>query len=199
MSTLSLVILAGIIIAAAFVVYIRLRQSSGTCANCGSPSQFGYSREPESKTKDILKLCLSCLGAKLKEDFKRYEGRALVVQPAMGFPCYVFQMSSKWADSRLAKEVSEIFSESDKACNRCGSRAQYFRVTSNGLNPSNFEQLLLRGLSETLLRWGNARPISLCAGCCVESITKAIADGGFRFYEVCSPLSGDGFVIPMGY
>lgn len=199
MHTLFIFVLVGIIIAVALLLYMRWRQSHGICANCGAPSQFGYSREPESKTEDIIKLCLTCLAAKLRGDYQRYEGRALVIEPATGFPCYVFQANSRWADSRLAKEVNEICSKTDKACSRCSSQAQYFLVTSNGLSPSNFEQLLSDGLLQTLLQWGNPRPIALCAGCCVESITKAIADHGLRFYEVCSPRSEGGFVIPMGY
>jgi len=193
------VILAGILTAVGLALYLRWRQSHGTCANCGLPSQFGYSHEPESNAEEIVKLCLTCLVANLKDDYQRYGGRALVIQPATGFPCYVFQTNSKWADSRLAKEVNEMSSGTDKPCNRCGSKAQYFWVTSNGLNPSNQEQLLSDGLQHSLLQWGNAPPITLCAGCCVESITKAIGDGGLRFYEVCSPRSGDGFVIPMAY
>ena len=191
--------LAGIAIAVVLLVYLRWRQSHGTCVNCGLPSKFGYSRESESKAKDIVKLCLTCLAAKMKDDYERYEGRAIVIQPAAGFPCYVYQRSGKWSDTGLAKEIDQMFSGTDKACNRCGSKARYLWATSNGLNPSNFEQLLSNGLLHTLLPWGNARPIPLCAGCCVESVTKAIADRDLRFYEVCSPRSGDGFVVPMGY
>ena len=115
--------------------------------------------------------------SKLSNDYDSYEERALVIQPAAGFPCYVFQTSSKWPDSKLAKEVAEMFSAADEACNQCESKAHYLWVTSKGLNPSNFEQLISEGLSQTLLRWGNVGPVSLCARCCVKSIAKAIAGG----------------------
>ena len=194
-----LIAVAGIAIVVALLGYLRWRQSHGSCANCGSPSKFGYSHEPESKAEDIVKLCLTCLAAKMKDGYERYEGRALVIQPTAGFPCYVYQASGKWADSGIAKELDTMFSGTDKGCNRCGSKAHYFWVTSNGLNASNLEDVLSYGLQETLLRWGNARPVPLCAGCCVESVTKTIADRDLRFLEVCSPRFGDGFVIPMGY
>ena len=199
MYTLIAVILIGILIVVAVAPYLRNRQSHKTCANCGSPSQFGYSREAESELKDIINLCFTCLVGKLTHDYDSYEGRALVIQPAAGFPCYVFQASSRWPDSKLAREVADMFSATNEACNRCGSKAHYLWVTSNGLNLSNFEQLMSEGLSQTLLQWGNFRPISLCARCCVNSIVKTIEEHGLSFIEVCSPRSTDGFVTPMAY
>jgi hypothetical protein len=199
MYTSFIVVLVAIAIAVALLAYRRKRQSHGTCVNCGAPSDFGYSREPETRAEDIVKLCLTCLAAKMKNDYERYEGRALVIQPASGFPCYVYQTNSRWAGSRLAKESHEMCSGPDETCNQCGAKAQYFWVTSNGLNPANLEQLLSDGLEHTLLQWGNAHAIPLCAGCCVQSITKTIADRRLRFYEVCSPRSEGGFVVPMAY
>lgn len=193
------VILVGILIMAVAALYLRNRQAHKTCANCGSPSQFGYSREAESELEDIVSLCFTCLVKKMTDDYQSYEGRALVIQPAEGFPCYVFQTSSRWPDSKLAKEAAEMLSASDEACEQCGSNAHYLWVSSKGLNPSTFEQVLSKGLSETLLRWGNSRPISLCSRCCVKSIAKAIEERKLTFLEVCSPRSADGIVIPMGY
>ena len=192
-------VVVGFLIVVALVLYARWHQSHGKCANCGAPSQFGYSPEAESRAKDIVKLCFACLAAKLRDDYERFGSRALIIQPTTEFPCYVFQENSNWAESQLAKEVSEFLPGPGEACNRCESKAHYSWVTSNGLNATNFERVLSDGLQQTLLRWGNAGPIPLCAGCCVESITKAIADRGLRFHEVCSPCGGDGFVLPMGY
>lgn len=199
MYVLIVVILVGILIVAAMALSLRNRQSHKTCANCGSPSEFGYSHEAESELENIVNLCFTCLVKKMTDDYENYEGRALVIEPAAGFPCYVFQTRSKWPDSKLAKEVVEMFSAADEACNQCGSKAHYLWVTSNGLNLSNFEQLLSEGLSQTLLRWGNVGPVSLCASCCVKSIARAIEEHGLTFLEVCAPRSADGFVIPMAY
>ncbi len=113
---------AGILLAVGVALYLRLRKSHGTCANCGSPSRFGYSREAESKTEDIVKLCRTCLAAQLTDDYERYEGEALVIQPAADFPCYVFQPKSRWADSRLTKEMTEMLSKTDKTCDQCVKR-----------------------------------------------------------------------------
>lgn len=193
------VILVGILIVVVVALYLRNRQSHKTCANCGSPSQFGYSREAESELENIVNLCFTCLLKKMTDDYESYEGRAVVIQPAAGFPCYVFQSSSRWPDSNLTKEVAEMFLATDEACNQCGSKAHYLWVSSKGLNPSTFEQVLSNGLSETLLRWGNPRPTSLCSRCCVKSIAKAIEEHSLTFLEICSPRATNGFVIPMGY
>ena len=199
MQILSIVLLIGVLFVVAVALHLRRRRSHGLCANCGASSRFGYSSEPESKAEDIVKLCFTCLAAKLNDDFQRYQGKAFVIQPTAGFPCYVFQPKSRWPDSKFTKGLTEMFSQTDDACKHCGSRVHFLWVTSNGLNPSNFERVLSNGPSETLLQWGNARPISLCEKCCVKLITKAIEEHGLRFYEICSPLSGDGFIMPMGY
>jgi len=191
--------LVGILIVVAVALHLRNLRPDKTCANCGSPSQFGYSRKAESELEGIGSLCFTCLVGKLTDDYENYEGKALVIQPAAGFPCYVFQASSKWPDSKLAKEVTEMFSATDGACNQCRAKAHYLWVTSNGLKLSNFQQLLSEGLSQTLLRWGNVRPVSLCGRCCVKSIAKTIEQRGLTFLEICSPRSTDGFVIPMAY
>src|SRR5690348_10817002 len=185
------VILAGILVVAVLAFHLRNRQSHKTCENCGSPSQFGYSRKAESEIEDIVNLCFTCLVKKLTNDYESYEGRALVIQPAAGFPCYVFQTNSRWPDSKLAKEVAEMFSATDEACNQCGSNAHYLWVSSKGLNPSTFEQVLSNGLSETLLQWGNPRPMSLCGRCCVKAIAMAIEEHRLIFLEVCSPRSAN--------
>jgi hypothetical protein len=187
------------LIAAGALLHFRRRQSHGTCANCGSSSNFGYSNEAESKAEDIVKLCFTCLSAKLTDDYKQFSGKALVIQPAAGFPCYVFQPKSRWADSKLVKEMSEMFSGMEETCNQCTSNAHFLWATSNGLVPSNFDKVLSEGLTETLSLWGNPRPVSLCTECCVRQITKAIDDHRLSYYEVCGPRSEDGFVIPMGY
>lgn len=145
MYVLVAVILVGILIVAVVALYLRNRQSHKTCANCGSPSQFGYSCEAESKLENIVNLCFTCLVKKMTDDYESYEGRALAIQPAAGFPCYVFQTGSRWPDSKLAKEVVEMFSATDETCNQCGSNAHYHWVSSKGLNPSTFEQVLSNG------------------------------------------------------
>ena len=196
MDTRIAIVLIGVLITVAAALYLLLHK---TCASCGSTSQFGYSHEAESDPKDIVNLCFTCLVRRLTDDYASYEGRALVIQPAAGFPCYVFQSSSRWPDSKLAMEVAELFSATDETCNQCGSNANYLWVSSNGLHASTFAQVLSSGVSETLLRWGNPRPTSLCSRCCVKSIAEALEQHGLTFLEVCSPRSADGFVIPMRY
>lgn len=201
MATLLLYVSIGLLIAvlAAAAIYFRKRQVHAKCADCGSPSQFGYSHRAESDAKDIVKLCLACLTTKLHNDYQRYEARALVIEPAANLPCYVFQPQSKWADSKLMKETSVLLSNMQKTCGHCESKANFLWMTSQGLLDSNFDEVLTEGLSQTLFRWGNDPPSAICGECCVKQIVKTIESNGLTFLEVCSPHAEDGFVIPMGY
>jgi hypothetical protein len=149
--------------------------------------------------KDIVRLCLNCLKAKLADDYSRFEARALVIEPAAGFPCYVFQPSSKWQGHKLQVETAELLSKMGTTCTLCGNRANFQWLTSNGLLDSNAEKLLSDGISATLFRWGNSPPYSVCGRCCVDLICKSIESKSLMFVEVCCPRSEDGFVLPMGY
>jgi hypothetical protein len=149
--------------------------------------------------KDITPLCLNCLKIKLAEDYANFGGRALVIGPAANFPCYVFQPSSRWKDCKLVEEAGAYFSKMEKTCRKCRANAQFLWLSSNGLSKENSEKLFEEGISETLLRWGNDPPCSVCSQCCVDLICKSIEHHSLTFMEVCAPHSEDGFVLPMGY
>ena len=183
----------------AAVLYFRKNRPPAKCSGFGSPSQIGYSNHAESERSQIAQLCLTCLTAKLRNDYQRYEGRALVIEPAAGLPCYVFQPKSKWAGFKLSEDLTTLFSNNDDTCRHCNSKAHFLWLTSNGLVPSNFSQVLSDGISQTLLCWGNGKPYPVCGQCCVASIVKTMESRGLTFLEVCAPRSEDGFVIPMGY
>ena len=194
------------IVVAAFLVgfvaaalYLRRRRAHAKCSNCGSASQFGYSREAESASDDIVRLCLACLTSKLTDDYRGYGARALVIEPAADLPCYVFQPKGKWAGSKLAEDLTTLLINMKDACRNCGSPANFLWVTSNGLLPSTFARVFSEEPLLTLLRWGNDQPFPVCAPCCLALIKKSIEDHGLTFLEVCGPRSEDGVVIPMGY
>jgi hypothetical protein len=178
---------------------LRKHRPSAKCSACGSPSQFGYSKHAESERNQIAQLCLKCLTTTLRDECRQYAGHALVIEPVADLPCYVFQPASKWADSKLAKDLTTFFSNMEGACRGCGSPARFLWTTANGLLPSNFSQVLSDGLSQTLLRWSNDKPYPMCSECCVRSIVTKIDTRGLTFLEVCSPRLEDGFVIPMAY
>ena len=184
---------------AAVFLYSRKRRPPAICSGCGSPSQFGYSKQAESEASQVVRLCLTCLKAKLRDDYQEYAGRALVIEPAADLPCYVFQPKSKWANSKLAVELTELVSGMQDTCRHCGSKARFLWLGSKGLLPSNFSQVLSDGLSQTLLLWGNDKPYPMCSQCCVASIAKALESRKLTFLEVCAPRIEDGFVIPMAY
>ena len=174
----------------------RTKQS---CADCGLPSSFGYSPRAESEWKNITRVCSSCLKKRLAKDYREFTAQALVVEPASGLPCYVFQPSTTWADTKLATETSGLLSRMERVCSHCGAAANLLWVGSTGLSVENFEKLFEDGIAETLLKWGNLAPRPLCAQCCVDQIFKAVEARHCVFLEVCGPRAQDGFVLPMGY
>lgn len=199
LTLVALIIVFALLALSAALLYFWKRRPPPRCANCGSPSQFGYSEHAESEANQIVRLCFNCLAAKLRDDYDAYAGHALVIEPAADLPCYVFQPKSKWGDTKLGEDLTKILSNRDDACRCCALQARFLWVTSKGLLASNFSEVLSDGISLTLLRWGNDSPLPLCSKCCVESIKKTIESRRLTFLEVCAPRSEDGLVIPMAY
>jgi len=173
MNTFWLVGVAVSIVAALGVIaFLRRRRRSRPCANCGGQSLFGYSTHAESAMKDITPLCFNCLKIKLAEDYANFGGRALVIQPAADFPCYVFQPNGKWKDSKLVEETGTFLSKMEKTCRHCRASAQFLWLTSNGLVENSAGKVFGAGISETLLRWGNDLPCSVCSRLCRAYLQK---------------------------
>src|SRR5229473_3388589 len=112
MHTAVLVGLIGAIVAFLLwaIAYILVYKKSASCVLCGLPSRFGYSMQAESAKKDTTSVCANCLKTKLAADYKKFEARALVIEPAPGFPCYVFQPGRKWKDCKLSAETETLLS-----------------------------------------------------------------------------------------
>ena len=173
------------------------------CVICGAEAKFGYSEHAEEDFQKIKPLCLKCLVSQLKKDYSSFSGRAVVIQPAAGPPCYVFQPVKEWqayfTKSKLGADVNLLLAKMEPQCHDCGQRANYLWVESIGLTGDNFGKSLDDGLSETLLLH-NSKPISLCAKCTVGRIEKDLRYKNLSYLEVCGPKGNDdGFVIPMGY
>lgn len=174
---------------------------SGPCSVCGSgETRFNYSPAAESDPKHFQPMCQGCLIRKLAQDYASYSGRAVVIEPAAGPPCYVFQPGSLWAgEFAISSDVENLLRTLASHCGSCSSPAKYLWVGSRGLSESTFGDVLEKGISQTLLAWGNPNPVSLCPKCCVRRIEKALQDAHVSYIEVSPPKSDDGFVIPMGY
>jgi hypothetical protein len=203
---ISLIVL-GCLVVAVIIFVLRTRKSNSPvgkpCSVCGVPASYGYSEHAEQDTDKIKPLCLSHLIPELEKGYQSFQGRAVVIEPADGPPCYVFQPAGEWRqtfkDTKIADDVSALLAKMDAKCRDCGQTASYLWVESNGLTGDNFGDTLDKGLSATLLRQ-NAAPISLCPKCCVKRITRVLETKHLSYLEVCVPKgSTDGFVIPMGY
>lgn len=173
------------------------------CAVCARPARYGYSEHAETSLKDLRPMCLACLTGQLCSDYRAFDSRAVVVQPASGPPVHVFEPAAEWAssfpDSQIPKDVAQLLETMRPTCGQCGSQAKFLRVESAGLTGSNFNEVIDVGISESLLK-ENPQSVSLCADCCVARIAHALKAMRISYLEVCSPRGRDlGFVLPMGY
>jgi hypothetical protein len=173
------------------------------CSVCGVTSSYGYSQHAEEDADKIRPMCLVHLMSQLEGDYEGFRGRAVVVEPADGPPCYVFQPVQEWRqafkDSKISDDVSSLIAKMDGKCHDCGQTANFLWLGSKGLSGENFEETLDKGLSATLLRQ-NPAPVSLCPKCCVKRVASALEGKRLSYLEVCAPKgNADGFVIPMGY
>src|SRR5207249_4332128 len=96
----------------------------------------------EEDAAKIKPMCLEHIMSKLERDYTSFGGRALVIEPADGPPCYVFQPVEEWRrsfkDSKIADDVTSLLAKMDTKCHDCGQGASYLWVESNGLNGDNF-------------------------------------------------------------
>ena len=195
-------------IAIGFIIFALVMRKANSpvgkpCAVCGAKSSYGYSDHAEEDADKIKPLCLTHMISALENDYQRFQGRVVVIEPAAGPPCYVFQPIEEWKqafkDSKIADDVSSLLAKMDTKCHDCGQLANYLWVESSGLTGDNFGETLDKGVSATLLHQ-NPAPISLCPKCCVKRIARALETKHLSYLEVCAPKgNADGFVIPMGY
>ena len=160
------------------------------CARCGQQAAHGYSQIAESDSKQITPLCLSCLIDQLSRDYAEFRGRALVIAPAAGLPCYIFR--EQGISSDLLHKID--------ICADCNEQAHCLWMHSQGLTIETFGDVLGKEPERTLLTWGNPAPTPLCGVCTAKCIGKSLQEDGLEFFEVCSPHSEqEGMVVPMAY
>jgi hypothetical protein len=173
------------------------------CSVCGVESKYGYSENVEGEAKNLDSMCTKCLVSRLRNSYTTFSGRAVVIQPVPGPPCYVFHSNKEWAESfkesKMDDEAAAYLLRMDTLCRDCGQKANFLWVESKGLTAQNFGTILKKGFSETLLP-KNPKPVSLCGKCCVNHIAEELKKKEITYLEVSGPKGvDDGFVIPMGY
>jgi len=197
-----------IVVAVAFigslVLWRRRRKEveADQCVRCHGPSLQGYSTQAED-IGNIQPMCTACLISQLRADYGAYSGLALVIEPAKGPPCYVFQPSAEWSaafpDTRIAADVEALLSHIAACCEDCGDRSRFLWVQSRGFTGDTGGHILEQGVSATLLL-SNPEPEALCAKCCVNRISTGFARDDLRYAQVCAPRGEqNGFVVPMAY
>ena len=172
------------------------------CSVCGAEPKYGYS-EHAGDIKNIKSICRKCLIAQLEKDYATFSGRAVVIQPVPGPPCYVFHSNEEWSksfkESKMDDDARAYLLRMDPNCRHCGKKANFLWIESSGLTAHNFGNVLAKGFSDTLLP-RNPKPISLCETCCVRNIAKEIAGKDITYLKVSGPRGkDDGFVMPMAY
>ena len=173
------------------------------CSGCGAESKYGYSDSTEGKRRNISPMCIKCLVSQLKIDYTAFSGRAVVVQPVPGPPCYVFHSNKEWGESfkesKMDDDTRAYLLGMDTLCRHCGQKANFLWLESKGLTAQNFGSVLRKGFCETLLP-GNPKPVSLCGKCCVNHIAEELKEKDIPYVEVSGPKGvDDGFIIPMAY
>jgi len=172
------------------------------CSVCGAEPKYGYSEHTED-IKNIKSICRKCLIAQLEKDYATFSGRAVVIQPVPGPPCYVFHSNEEWSksfkESKIDDDARAYLLRMDPNCRHCGKKANFLWIESSGLTAHNFGNVLAKGFSDTLLP-RNPKPISLCGTCCVRNIAKEMEGKDITYLEVSGPRGKeDGFVMPMAY
>jgi hypothetical protein len=176
---------------------------SKRCSVCGAESKYGYSEYAEEEMKNIKSMCMKCLITQLEKDYTAFSGRAVVIQPTPGPPCYVFHSNEEWGkffkESKMDDDTRAYLLRMETICHDCGQKANFLWIQSSGLTEHNFGNVLKKGFSETLLP-RNPKPISLCGKCCVRNIASELKEKDITYLEVCGPKgTDDGFVVPMAY
>ena len=172
------------------------------CLVCGAESKYGYSDHAKD-IKNIKSICRKCLITQLEKDYVTFSGRAVVIQPAPGPPCYVFHSIKEWGkffkESKMDDDARAYLLRMETECHDCGQKANFLWIESSGLTAYNFGNVLKKGFSETLLP-RNPKPISLCGKCCPRHIAKELEGKDITYLQVCGPKGAeDGFVAPMAY
>jgi hypothetical protein len=200
-------IILGFIVLAWIIYSLFLRKKkpimSKRCSACGAESKYGYSDHVEKDFKNIKPICRKCLITQLEKDYTAFSGRAVVIQPVPGPPCYVFHSNEEWGkffkESKMDDDTRAYLLRMETICHDCGQKANFLWIQSSGLTEHNFGNVLKKGFSETLLP-RNPKPISLCGKCCVRNIASELKEKDITYLEVCGPKGADdGFVVPMAY
>jgi len=191
----------------AWIIYFFMshKKKSSTlklCSSCGDESQYGYSESVEENIKNIKYLCRKCLVSQLDKDYTTFSGRAVVIQPAAGPPCYVFHSNDEWGklfkESKMDDDARAYLLRMNPICHDCDQMANFLWIESSGLTEHNFGNVLKNGFAETLLP-RNPKPISLCGKCCIRYIVKELEGKDITYLGISGPKGGeDGFVAPMG-
>ena len=110
----SALIVIGCMALAAIIFVLKTRKGNSPvgkpCSVCGASSSYGYSEHAEENANKIKPLCLAHLVPELEKGYQSFQGRAVVIEPADGLPCYVFQPAGEWRktfkDTKIADDVS---------------------------------------------------------------------------------------------
>ena len=122
------------------------------CLVCGAESKYGYSDHAKD-IKNIKSICRKCLITQLEKDYVTFSGRAVVIQPAPGPPCYVFHSIKEWGkffkESKMDDDARAYLLRMETECHDCGQKPNFLWIESSGLTAYNFGNVLKKGFSET--------------------------------------------------
>ncbi len=175
----------------------RRKHPAKYCAQCGKRSSHGYANAAEPEPIETAPLCVDCLLRRLEEDYRTYNGHAVVVQPVAELPRYVFRPTADWSEA-VRKDADFLLAGLQTHCHSCGQPARYVWV--NALEPGPVAKLPELGVQRTLLAGGKTHPVTLCAQCTMKRIGHSLREQEGGYSEICGPRGDeDGVVSGIGY
>jgi hypothetical protein len=174
--------------------------STVNCQRCSTPvdkkriNVFDSTIRGEARGGEKLKLCGSCLMAKVEESLACFKNRAVVIYPAnkIGkYPtnCYQFyKLDLKYGWSKeYIEAVRAVLPPQNSVCASCG-----FAASFNFVSP---EIVFLNPFSEKVNQRGNYQEKFLCAKCLASEFKKKFDESNLYFDEFLPPTVDDSFGI----
>ena len=139
-----LIILICIIFAwTTYSLFFRKKKTSisRVCSVCGAEPKYGYSEHAEDIRK-LTSMCRKCLMAQLEKDYAIFSGRAVVIQPVPGPPCYIFHSNEEWSksfkESKMDDDARAYLLRMDLICRDCGQKAHFLWIESKWSHSAEF-------------------------------------------------------------
>lgn len=162
------------------------------CEMCFAPLEkrkyhfFDASHRGLYKGGEKLKLCTSCLMEKYNEYLKRFEYKAVIIEPFKPYNAYQFytfeqMLEYEWEEEQV-EVVKALIMEVGK-CSKCGNSAPFLLCSP---------EIYSRDPTGIIMIPEDYKGDFLCADCISDHLRHVIEREQIFFDEVFPPMGGDG-------